>query len=213
MKFFILYADSGNDGNLMLFLGFLVFATLVAFTIWAARLQKQEKLVIFSDYSDATFTILTPIAPLAVKFLLNSIGLPSFIGTFFCVVSAVAMVSVVVIRSAHFNNGFTNVYFYISLVAKVLSAFVVLGLCALVLASAFGGPEKDKNESELSWQLRKEKAQEDHAKAVAAGAAMAGAGVVGLIHLFTKNTCFSWDLFFSPVVQLADKIKGEAEIV
>jgi len=203
--------DTVNDGNLGLFLFWLVIAALVAFTIWASRLQKQEKLVIFTDYSDVTFTVLTPICPFILAFLPKILGLPSFVGAILFFISLIAMVSVVVIRSAYFNNGFLNIYFYISFFAKVLSSFVVVALVALVMMAALGGPTKKHDESELSWQLRKEKAKADHAASVAAGGALASAGIIGLIHLFTKNTCFAWDSFFEPVLTFINKIQTKIE--
>ena len=103
-------------------------------------------------------------------------------------------------------------YFYISLFAKVLASFVVVGLCACVMAAAMGGPQKKHDESQLSWELRKEKAKADHAATVAAGGALAGGAIIGLIHMFTKNTCFAWNAFFDPVLQLVKKIKGKAEL-
>ena len=180
-------------------------AGLLTVVLLGVYLHKDQKLTIYSDYTDAAFTGMAPLAAIATYYLLAFFEVPVPY-SLYCAVGIFGLLLIFIFRStAKHNNGFT-VYFLVALITKlaIVGAFY-LSMVFVVFFFQQSARKKGERKDRYETRLRRE-----HKVSMATMAAFAG-GCVAMLAWMCRSPEFSnLQEYFSPPASNDRQYSSEA---
>ena len=153
-----------QDSQLKRVLLKLLGVALIVNAITAIYLHRRGRLVIYSDYTDAVFTGLVPIAAIVSYFLALFLEVPGYVSGMIAICVFLSLMFFVIKATARSNNGL-SIFFTISLVSKItLVGFYYAVMMFLI--SVRGSSPRSKGESYAGYAARQRREARANATAM-----------------------------------------------
>lgn len=172
----------GELSSLQIKLIFLMLALNAGVSIY---LHKAGKLVIYADYTDASFTSLSPLLAICIYLLLSFLEVPAGL-TKTISLAAFSICMLFVVKSTADQNHGLSLSFFMALLTKLSIIAVYYGIM-FYLFFGHGNASRKKGESQASYEARRRRER----KEAAALMASTTAGFTALSAWICKESRFS----------------------
>ncbi len=162
----------------------LIALALLANTILTIKFHKEDKLIIYADYTDATITSSAPLISISIYLLLRFFEVPQDIAKAMSLVFFLFLYFFVA-RSTFINNNGMSIFFIMSMITKVTIVGLYYAVAAAFLLGAVS--VRRRGESYAAYEARKRR----EAKVSAAAISTATGGFLALSAWVCKSSEFT----------------------